>query len=131
MAQILCHSSHLYVFYIIKKCFSQSFFQKEVLFKLKSLGLFLFLFFEGWEVTNSTERLNYKVLPFVFQFQKFNGSKFFVLCQISISFSQLKSTFLNFLKFSEIKEWEKYLVGNPFTEQLNYLVSYSTFQVKN
>ena len=81
---------------------------------------------------NSGERLNYLVLPSVFRFQKSEGLKFFIIRCTLISSNWFRSTFLNFLRFLQIKE-----VGNNFlggttnsAERLNYLVpsAVCTFQ---
>ena len=54
--------------------------------------------------TNSGERLNYLVLPFVFQFQKFEGLNFFIIGCTWMGSNWFTSTLLNFLEFLQIKE---------------------------
>ena len=81
--------------------------------------------------TNSAERLNYLVAPSVFQFQKFKGLKFFVIPCTSIGSNWFNSTWLNFLKFPQIKEGGlNFLVGTNSAERLNYLVAPSVFQLQ-
>ena len=80
---------------------------------------------------NSGERLNYLVVPSFFSFQKFEGLKFFVIRCTLIGSNWFRSTFLNFLRFLQIKEvGHNFLGGTNSAERLNYLVppAVSTFQ---
>ena len=78
---------------------------------------------------NSAERLNYFVPPSVFQFQKFEGLKFFAIHCSSMGSNWFTSTFLNFLNFPKLKMWNLISWGGTNSaEQLNYLIPSSVFQ---
>ena len=79
--------------------------------------------------TNSAQWLNYLVPPSPFQFQRFQELKFFLIHCTLMGSNRFTSTFLNFLKFSQIKEGgPNFLVGTNSAERLNYLVPPSVFQ---
>ena len=84
------------------------------------------------EGTISAEWLNYLVLSSVFQFQKFEGPKFFVIDYRSMRSTSINSTFVTFSKYIKIKEgdlisWE----GINSVKCLNYLLPPSVFQFQN
>ena len=66
--------------------------------------------------TNSAQRLNYFVPRSVFQFQKFEGLKFFGIHWSSMGSNWFTSAFLNFLNFPKLKMWNLISWGEPILQ---------------
>ena len=70
--------------------------------------------------------------PFVFQFQKCEGLKFFVIHSISMGYKWFTSTIVSFLRFLQIKEGRPNFLGwTNSVERLHHLVSLLYFSFRN
>ena len=82
--------------------------------------------------TNSAELQYYLVPPSVFQFQKYEQLKFLVIHRTSMGSDWFTSTFVNFLKFPQIKEGgPNFLDGTNSAKWLNYLIPLLYFNFRN